>query len=283
MLKNKINNSKTDVARGFTLLELLIVISIIGVLASITIIAYPSYAKKARLANALHFSDNIRGSLQQDMIAWWKFDETSGTVAKDSWWNQLNGTVYGGATFVLGIKGNALSFDGVDDYVSATNNTSITSAQTTVSAWIKFSGLSNYSRIIDMRDGTNGLQILYDKNSGRFVTKHSQFQSGNTATQWNTPTTEVWYHIVAVFDSVANTTKFYVNGIAQTGAANNNVGNGNVANKTYIGVRSDLPVTNTYFNGLIDDVQIYSATLPQAAIQQLYAEGLKDHQDLAIK
>ena len=35
------------------------------------------------------------------------------------------------------------------------------------------------------------------------------------------------------------------------------------------------------FNGLIDDVRIFSEALPQARVQQLYADGLATHPPLA--
>jgi len=36
-------------------------------------------------------------------------------------------------------------------------------------------------------------------------------------------------------------------------------------------------------NGIIDEVHIYSAPLPQSVIQQHYTQGLKMHQNLAKK
>jgi len=37
------------------------------------------------------------------------------------------------------------------------------------------------------------------------------------------------------------------------------------------------------FGGFIDDVRIYSEAYTQAQIEQLYAEGLQTHQNLAKK
>jgi hypothetical protein len=35
-------------------------------------------------------------------------------------------------------------------------------------------------------------------------------------------------------------------------------------------------------NGMIDNVRVYSTAISSASIQQLYADGLKTHQDLAL-
>jgi len=49
-------------------------------------------------------------------IGSWSFSEGSGTLAADSSGNGLDGTLVNGTAFVAGPAGQALSFDGVDDY-----------------------------------------------------------------------------------------------------------------------------------------------------------------------
>lgn len=52
------------------------------------------------------------------LVAYWKFDETSGTTVEDSSGNKHEGKVHG-ARWVAGKVGGALSFDGTDDYIEA--------------------------------------------------------------------------------------------------------------------------------------------------------------------
>lgn len=45
---------------GFTLIELVMVVAIIGILASIVLPSYQTYVKRAYVANGLHFSGRIK-------------------------------------------------------------------------------------------------------------------------------------------------------------------------------------------------------------------------------
>ena len=50
------------------------------------------------------------------LVGWWKMDDEKSGVAVDYSGYDNYGTLIGGPTFVEGYLGDALSFDGVDDY-----------------------------------------------------------------------------------------------------------------------------------------------------------------------
>lgn len=58
---------------------------------------------------------------QNGLVAHWSFDEMENNTIFDSSTGENHGTNYG-ATVVQGIIGNALSFDGTDDYVRIPKN-----------------------------------------------------------------------------------------------------------------------------------------------------------------
>ncbi len=53
-------NQMQKVQQGFTLIELMIVVAIIGILAAVAIPAYQDYTVKAKIGNALSAADPIK-------------------------------------------------------------------------------------------------------------------------------------------------------------------------------------------------------------------------------
>ena len=89
------------------------------------------------------------------LIGLWSFngDDISGTTAYDRSGAGNTGTLTNGPTKTIGIAGQALSFDGSNDYVDAGNAASVKpSFPFTVSASAKFNSLSNAPAVITSSD-----------------------------------------------------------------------------------------------------------------------------------
>ena len=65
---------------------------------------------------------DVNTTLLNGLVGWWKFDETSGTVAYDSSGNGNHGTLTNGPTWTDGKIGGAINFDGINDYINLANN-----------------------------------------------------------------------------------------------------------------------------------------------------------------
>ncbi len=209
--------------------------------------------------------------IHSDLVGYWKLDEGSGNIAYDSSVFSNNGTLHGGPTWTTGKIGNALSFDGVDDYVDCGNGKSLSGMSAlTIETWVKPNEFppSLNKRILEkgytyyLVDTTakKAQLLLYTTGGYDYVTADSPLLD-----------TAKWYHIVGVYDGT--NIMIYIDGIK-------------VATKTHI--YGGLPVaTNSsplilgsvngisnYFNGLIDEVRIYNRALSADEILQHYQAGL---------
>ncbi|MBU0579479.1 hypothetical protein KJ628_05955, partial [Patescibacteria group bacterium] len=64
----------------------------------------------------------VAANASADLVAHWRFDEGSGTIAADVSGNGNDGTLRGDPRWVAGVIGGALEFDGNGDYVDCGNS-----------------------------------------------------------------------------------------------------------------------------------------------------------------
>ena len=115
--------------------------------------------------------------------------------AEDSSGNGNNGTIIG-ATFVQGISGQALSFDGVNDYVKT--NANINTLPLTIEAWVYPRSITgtgvNNKYIIDNDAGHNAHAIGIDDNRFMIV-----YHEGGLLSSVE-HSTNTWYHVAGVWE-----------------------------------------------------------------------------------
>lgn len=106
---------KRRVSSGFTIVELLIVIAVIGIIASISIVAYNGAQDRARIAAGLTFEQQLRSKYGARATGNWSFDECSGATVRNDGSPQTTDTITGTATWATDTvtgKGCALRFNG---------------------------------------------------------------------------------------------------------------------------------------------------------------------------
>jgi len=152
-------------------LELLIVIAIIGLLASIILVSYKGSTEKARLAKTLSWAGSISHLLGDQAVGVWTFDNIQDTTVYDDSGLDNNGVI-SGAVQADGVVGKALSFNGSDDYVYINNvSLSLRPNILTRSFWIKPNDMSanrgSYSTVSSLAgDGANPDSGLHARTVG---------------------------------------------------------------------------------------------------------------------
>jgi hypothetical protein len=211
------------------------------------------------------------------LAGWWKFDESSGTIAYDSA-GENDGTI-NGAAWTTGLIGGALDFDGVDDYVLVSDSDSISvgNKDYTICSWIYPKSMPpenvHMAVVSKVKDEADKEYCLSVSNGilGLGVEKNSNNQFAQTTT--SPVTINSWQFIVVAFDSSCTTPTFYHNGQIQPSENIIDTLPDSLSDDLYIGLLGGIYQSNP-FDGMIDDVRIYDRVLTAGEIWQLYQEGL---------
>jgi hypothetical protein len=215
---------------------------------------------------------------QQGLTGYWSLNEGTGTVAKDSSGNGNSGKLLNGPAWLLGKSGQALLFDGSNDYVEVphTNSLNISSALT-VSLWINnqtLTGADEQRIIASKGHATNGgsWTLTWSAKSGSIV-----FYAGRSTSYryvsipYNNTQVGKWHHIAAVVKS--GTISLYLDGVLKAGPTS--------LDSSTIRTSSDpvriasLGSSSTAlrnWDGLIDEVRVYNRALSAAEIVSLYQQ-----------
>jgi hypothetical protein len=212
---------------------------------------------------AVKINASQNNNLTNGLVGLWSFDgpDLSGTTAYDRSGQGNNGTLTNGPTPTIGKVGQALQFDGVDDYVLSNLNKTTIGNNLSISLWIKPTGGQSVKGI---------MQIAADLNSQnpwillrRDPTTIDWYLGGNYNISQTLSDNEV-YHIVLTYDGT--TWRAYKNSIAD-GTYVGGIG-GNPGTFTWFGNGYD-----GYYKGSLDETRIYNRALSAAEVKQLYDLG----------
>ena len=224
-------------------------------------------------------------NVNNGLVGYWSFDEDTGSIAHDDSGNGYDGTI-NDASWTTGISGNALNFDGINDYVGLGYNTFNSLTSGTVSAWIKLDVLSGSTAqpifAGSKTDVNDDYFTLQETDNGKLVgfVKSGDIVRWKLVTDNSILTTDSWCHIVLVHDSI--TPKIYVNGdesptsfvdtqdITQwfddlQGIILWRIGYRHTAQHHY------------YLNGIIDEVRLYNRALSENEILDLFKEPFETY------
>jgi hypothetical protein len=195
------------------------------------------------------------------LIGWWKLDETSGTLARDSSGKGHNGTLHGNPQWVTGKIDGALQLDGDGDYVDI-GSVGISGADhRTLAGWAKASttAIPSWTSVFGFAPDstTDGTYLDLEIDDAGNYAAHIQGWSAVICAL----DTE-WHHFAVTYDGDGGT--WFLDG-EEAGSEAGEIG---TIDQFRIGAKLS---ESHYFPGLIDDVRIYDTVLTSNEIKGLVA------------
>jgi concanavalin A-like lectin/glucanase superfamily protein len=205
--------------------------------------------------------------LDPSLVAWWSFDEGTGTVAADGSGNGNDGVVEGDAVWVPGVLGTALQFNGSNSYVRAPH-IPFESRSFTQAMWINPQLSANEQVVFaQVETGSTNLSLHY-RIWGTGAVRMG-FYSNDLDTPAGTVEVGNWYHVAFWYDFENGNRRIYINGeILAEGDAGPYLGS---VGDTRIGQWNN----SQWFDGMIDDVQVYDRPLTDGEVIEIMS-GLAD-------
>jgi chitodextrinase len=197
------------------------------------------------------------------LVAQYSFDEQGGTMAGDGSSLGNSGVVSGASWASGGRFGGALTFDGVNDWVTIPDAPSLDlTFGMTLEAWVRPSALGTTWRTVLIKEQPGDLAYaLYANTDSRAASGHV-FVGGDKSARGSSPLPlGQWSHVATTYDG--SVLRLYVNGEQVSSRA---IG-GNVAlsgGPLRIGGNA---VWNEWFQGQIDDVRVYRRSLSAAELK----------------
>jgi len=219
------------------------------------------------------------------LVSYWTFDraDTEGDTAKDVWGNN-DGTIVGGAKTVNGKIGEALEFNGVDQYVDVGHPADGSldfgaDGDFTIAAWINVSEIPpDQYTIVSKGDRGSSPRILFKIRSEQAYITLANENGGGPKPDFASNAVVVdgeWHYVALVVDR-SNATKIYIDGVMDSEGMAAEGTDVNTGSPLHIGKsHQDGNAARRFFNGLIDEVTIYNKALSDAEMEQNFAaEGL---------
>jgi Concanavalin A-like lectin/glucanases superfamily len=220
--------------------------------------------KKLICLVAFIFVLGVASNASAELVAQWKFDEGTGTVAMDATGNGNDGTLEDDPTWVEGQFGQALAFDGsrVTILASDTLTGDLFQGTFTLSAWIKPTLTGNTWQQVfrSMIVAGTSNDTLFVNNDGRLSWRGrvgGAWAGGMCETDPGVAPANEWTHAAVTGDGT--NFRIYVNGeLSQESAFQKTDGSNTIF---YIG--GDPPTTGESYAGAADDVRLYNHVLTQ--------------------
>jgi len=222
---------------------------------TITVKAVDIFYNKSEFSNWVSETTNATEPYPiSDIISYYKLEEN----AVDS--NNINNGIPTAITYSAGKIGNAASFNGSTSFINVGNANLFKISTGTISCWIKTANAGSGYRGIMIKQGAYGMFLKNNNLIGFYWIAPSEI-----ATNVNLAD-NMWHHVAMTFDSIAEETKVYIDGILKA------TGMFVISSQTkalVLGQGTDSGSLQN-FAGLIDGPAVFDKVLSQSEITEVF-------------
>jgi glucose/arabinose dehydrogenase len=199
-----------------------------------------------------------------DVVAAYSFNEGSGSVLGDSSGNGNAGTITGAVWTSQAVFGSALTFDGVNAFVTIPDSATLDLGTTgTIEAWVRLAALNRGHGVVGKINGTLDAQQNYSLTITS--TNHVACGLGNGTTSIEvistaTMTAGQFRHLACTWDGTTLTV--YIDGVPDGSIPQTLTPAGNTS-PLFIGQSGGVD----RLSGVVDEVRVYNRALNQAELQ----------------
>jgi prepilin-type N-terminal cleavage/methylation domain-containing protein len=263
--------------KGFTLIELLVVISIISLISSVVLSSLAAARERAKVGAGRRYATQFARALAGNAAGIWFMNEGAGTTVADYSNNGGTATFNGSPTWssdTISGSGNSLSFNGSNTYLTGSMPAGAFSGDFTITAWFKRTAMTTWGAIYSNSVGTSDTPIMTMRNAtNQFgIMRVGVTENEGVYVDLGTDMDGKWIFGVVQRQGTTLRVFAYKEGrlISNSGTLTWTL---NSTNQFYIGRHYQGAVQ--VWNGLIDEVAVYSDALTFSQIDSLYAQGLE--------
>jgi chitodextrinase len=202
------------------------------------------------------------GASANGIVAAYSFDAGAGSTLADASGQGRAGTISGAAWTSSGKFGGALSFDGINDWVTVADSASLDLTRgMTLEAWVRPTALGLSWRTVAFKEKPGGMVYsLYANEDSGVPVGQVNIRGEQNATGSALPR-DAWTHLATTFNG--STLRLYQNGVL---AGSRNVA-GDIRTSSGALRIGGNSVWTEWFQGEIDDLRVYNRALTVTEIQ----------------
>ena len=218
-----------------------------------------------------------------NLLVHYKFENS----VDDASGNNRHGTIYGNPSYTLGVSGQALDFDGINDYVIIHNSDDLVLENFTISAWVRWDGdpsaEGSWAVISNWYGGAS-----YEHYGLRMGTIQPQIPFNHAVIFYDDGTE--WDWVYGYKEEISNVGWHSITGVVEAGVFGKIYLDGYLVGEDYTSIPFQINPTGdlyiardgygdgiaTYqcerWNGAIDEVRIYNRVLTEGEIIDIFED-----------